>query len=344
MRSFDQHWKDFHEGKLSKSQAREFINYLESPEGKRDFQLLLKKVWGVAANTRQNGMGLPAKPDPPEPGKGGHLPMASVRNHSGLSRHLRTWLRYAACLALLFFVLREVGFMERFTDAERVSVPEAQTTWIVKSNPKGRKSKILLPDSSVVFLNADSELSYPRNFKENRQVRLTGEAFFEVKKYKQLPFVVKAAHLTTTVLGTSFNINTDYLESTAVALATGKIHIRNDDTGKDMLLRPGEASLVFRGEQPMKKYTVDPEKISLWTEGVLHFDKEPFALVKTKLENWYGVQIAVEGPVPEVTCSGTFKKQAYLSDVLTVLAHSMHFDFEIDGKSVVIYPGANGVY
>ncbi|SEI92051.1 ferric-dicitrate binding protein FerR, regulates iron transport through sigma-19 [Cyclobacterium xiamenense] len=338
MKSFNQNWKDFHEGKLSKSQAREFITYLDSPDGNRDFQQLLKIVWGTEANAGQKGMGLPGKPEPPEPGKRLDRSAESQRKQSRTPRRIATWLRYAASLVFFLLMLREIGFMNEAADTQNSSDKKEQAAWVVKSNPKGRKSKILLPDSSLVFLNAGSELSYPRNFTENRQVLLRGEAFFDVKKYKQQPFLVKTAHVTTTVLGTSFNINTDYLESTEIALATGKISIRNDYTGKDMLLRPGEASLVSRGEQPMKKFTVDPAKIPLWTEGVLHFEKEPFVLVKNKLENWYGVEIAVNGPVPDVKCSGTFEKQAYLSDVLAVLAHSVRFSFDIDGKNVVIYP------
>ena len=339
MKSFNQNWKDFHEGKLSKSQAREFITYLETPKGKRDFQHLLKMVWLAESNRRQKGVGLPAKPEPPEPGKwakGSAKPPGKQR--SGTHRQVATWLRYAASLVFFLLMLREVGFMDEAVEVQKNSSKNEQTAWVIKSNPKGRKSKIVLPDSSLVFLNAGSELSYPRNFTENRQVRLSGEAFFEVKQDKQRPFVVKAAHVTTTVLGTSFNINTAYMESTEIALATGKISIRNDFTGKDMFLRPGEASLVSKEARPMKKFPVDPAKISLWTKGVLHFEKEPFALVKNKLENWYGVEIAVKGPVPEVTCSGMFEKQAYLSDVLAVLAHSMRFSFDIDGKKVVIYP------
>lgn len=338
MKGFNQKWKDFHEGKLSRSHAKAFLEYLNSPDGKEDFQQLLKSVW--ESETRSDSA-MDTSPTKQIPQKGDNeQKKTSEQNRipSWKFPQIYTLVRYAASFLLLIFMLRELGLLKRSTADQKEIHTLAEATWITKSNPKGIKSKILLPDSSQVFLNTVSEIKYPRNFNENRRVIVDGEAFFEVKRKMGMPFTVQAAHVTATVLGTSFNVNTQSPQSTEITLATGEISIRNDQSGKELLLSPGEGSVVSTGNEPMQKFDIELNKISLWREGILHFDKEPFQEILIKLENWYDVEISVNGHFPEEKCSGTFEKNAYLSDVLNVLGHSMKFDYELNGKAVSIYP------
>ncbi|MFO7824126.1 MAG: DUF4974 domain-containing protein [Cyclobacterium sp.] len=338
MKDFTQKWKQFHEGKLSGTDAKSFLEHLNSPEGKVDFQKLLKMIW-EAENVPERNESTPA-------GKSSNLnsfnrqkKREELKNHKpGKQLSVLTWIRYAASLIAIILILKEWGLINPNSSQQGNFPLVKETEWVIKSNPKGIKSRILLPDSSLVFLNADSQIRYPRDFTINRRVILTGEAFFDVRKREGKPFYVQAGPVSTTVLGTSFNVNTDYLESIEIALATGKVRILNENTGKDILLQPGEAGKISRTTQSIQIFDVDPSKISLWKEGILHFDKEPFQLVIKKLENWYGVQISVKGEIPNELCSGTFQKKAYLSDVLNVLGHSLRFEFDLNGKNVAIYP------
>lgn len=341
MSGFIQKWKYFHEGKLSKSHAKAFLVYLNSPDGKNEFQRLLKLVWESEITSDTADAVLSFKK---ERIKGEEEQKKTNKQTPNLRRYLPriySWTRYAAAVLIFFLMFQEWGFLPRYSTASKMEELNLDSSWITKSNPKGIKSKILLPDSSRVFLNAGSEIKYRRNFTVNRQVVLNGEAFFEVEKRHEMPFTVQAAYVTTVVLGTSFNVNTNLSESIEVALATGKIQVRNEQTGKNMQLVPGEGSLVPAGSQPMRKIDIDPTKISLWKEGILHFDREPFQSILKKLENWYDVEISVDGKLPNDRCSGTFQKNAYLSDVLNVLSHAVRFDFELDGKNVSIYPSPN---
>ncbi|MBD3628828.1 FecR family protein [Cyclobacterium sp.] len=342
MKDFIQKWKKFHKGKLSRSDAASFLAYLNSPEGKSDFQQMLKMIW--EAENKADQANLRSSPNHPV------LKVSSRQKKTGsLSqqnnrkvRHVFTWIRYTACLVAILMIAKEWGIFKNWPQGQEDPPPVKETAWITKSNPKGVKSKILLPDSSWVFLNADSRIRYIRDFAKNRKVILTGEAFFDVKKKAGLPFYVQAGQVTATVLGTSFNINTEYLESIEIALATGKIRILNEQTGKDILLQPGKAGKISKNTQSMEIIDVDPDKISLWKEGILHFEKEPFQLVIKKLENWYGVSISVEGELPNDLCTGTFQRKAYLSDVLKVLGHALQFDYDLNGKNVAIYPLSSG--
>ena len=212
----------------------------------------------------------------------------------------------------------------------------SETVWVTKSNPKGVKSRILLPDGTRVYLNAESQIKYSNNFIKNRFVILDGEAFFDVIEDKNHPFIVEASHIKTTVLGTSFNVNSHYPESVEIGLATGALKVTNSATGKELLLAPGEASRVVDDNSKMEKNKVEPEQIAQWRKGVLFINNEKFDRVIKKLENWYGVHITVIGDRPTGTCSGTFEKNAYLSNVLNVLAHALNFSYEIDKKQVTI--------
>jgi len=339
MKDFIQKWKNFHEGKLSKRDAKSFLEHLNSSEGKIDFQLMLKMIW-EAENKEQRPLDASKKSSANQNDKVQKKREEVRKTEPGKSFPVLTWIRYAAAVVAIIMLMKEWGFLNSFSEGEEKFKKE--TAWVVKSNPKGIKSRILLPDSSLVFLNADSQISFPKDFMANRQVILTGEAFFEVKKMEERPFYVQAGAVSTTVLGTSFNVNTAYLESIEVALATGKIRILNEHTGKDLILKPGEAGKISKETQSMEVIEIDPIKISLWKEGILHFDKEPFQLVIKKLENWYGVKISVKGEIPNGLCSGTFQKKAYLSDVLKVLAHSLRFDYDLNGKNVAIYPSSSG--
>ncbi|WP_162415692.1 FecR family protein [Cyclobacterium roseum] len=338
MKGFTKKWNDFQEGKLSRSGAKAFLEYLHSPDGKKAYQQLLESIWETEIDPGRTDAYLPSIPQYPKEEEDQKKTNRQVRDFPGNSPRIYRWIRYAAAVLIVLLMFREWGYLPPYEGEPIATELDSELNWITKSNPKGVKSKILLPDSSRVFLNASSEINYPRNFTKNRQVKLKGEAFFEVEKSGERPFTVQASHATTTVLGTSFNVTTHSPESIEIALATGKLRVRNERTGINMQLAPGEGSVVPSGSQPMQKMDIDPRKISLWKEGILHFDKEPFQSILIKLENWYDVEIAVNGNFPNDRCSGTFRKNAYLTDVLNVLGHSMRFDFELTGKNVSIYP------
>lgn len=337
MDNFTKKWQDFHEGSLSTKEAVELLHFLESDLGKAKFQKLLKRTWTDQEEEK------PIQDNPTFKPISTSLNSSTTQSKKGdffnkfttikISR-FKTFVKYAACLLAFILILKNLDFLPDFTGNEIKELPE--TVWISKSNPKGIKSKILLPDSSRVYLNAGSQIKYPDNFIENRHVYLEGEAFFEVYEDKEHPFVVEALHVKTQVLGTSFNINSLYPGSVEIGLATGSIKILNATTGKELLLAPGEGSKIIPANDEMEKYKVDPETISQWKEGILHFNNENFERVIKKLENWYGVQINVTGEIPKGTCNGTFQKHTYLTNVLKVLGHALDFSFDIDKNQVTI--------
>ncbi|GEO21456.1 FecR family protein [Cyclobacterium qasimii] len=220
--------------------------------------------------------------------------------------------------------------------------PIAQETksdeWIIKTNPKGQKSTLMLSDGSNVVLNAESELRFKREFgQSHREIYLTGEAFFEVASDSLLPFRVHSGDLITTALGTSFNINSYKENWVQVQLATGKVRVSNiSEKNQAVDLVPGE-EVVIGNDSQLIKSKFDLNKAFYWKEGVLGFEKVPFEEVVQSLERWYAVDIQVKKPPSSsVKISGEFKKNTYLKDVLESLGYAYNFDFSIRNKTVLI--------
>jgi transmembrane sensor len=209
---------------------------------------------------------------------------------------------------------------------------------VTKQNPKGQKSRLILPDSSVVYLNADSKLTYKQHFAGGREVTLIGEAFFEVKSDSLNPFVVKSPRLCSTALGTSFTVSAYPDQATErVALARGKMLVSNTLATQTVLLTPGEGTVLKDNSEELTKVPVNTEIAALWTKGILYFDKVPWSQVIILLERWYGVTIHTTGSWSDPLCSGSFEENEYLNNVLKVLGHSVGFSHSINNKIVNIH-------
>ncbi|MEX0882740.1 MAG: FecR domain-containing protein, partial [Cyclobacteriaceae bacterium] len=206
--------------------------------------------------------------------------------------------QYRAKAAIISFLLlvSVLGFLHMETSSEKESdisaMIQEKDQWNTKSNPKGQKSKIHLPDGSTVILNADSEIRYRTDFeKSDRDIFLKGESFFEVAKDSLLPFRVYSGELVTTAMGTSFNINSYDKERVKVQLATGKVKVSNENQESEpVFLHPGE-EVIREGQGDLKKRNFDRQNAFLWKDGTLRFADTSYPEFKITLERWYGVEI-----------------------------------------------------
>ncbi|MFD2034779.1 FecR family protein [Belliella marina] len=204
---------------------------------------------------------------------------------------------------------------------------------VVKMNPAGQKSQIRLNDGTTVFLNSESKLTFPDRFNDSvRIVHLEGEAYFEVQKNDDKPFVVMCDDVEIKVLGTSFNVKND--GDVAIALVTGKVQAKKKE-GEEVMLSPNEM-VTYNHNGKYTKSEFDPLETLGWKDRYLVFKKDDFKSVKTKLEKWYGVEI--------VLTSNLGKKWEYtgqyfhetLENVLEGIAASSEIDFRIDKNKVYI--------
>lgn len=159
----------------------------------------------------------------------------------------------------------------------------------------GETKTIVLPDSSVVTLNANSTLSYHDHWEQDksREVFLQGEAFFSVThKENHQKFLVHTGQLDVEVFGTKFNVN-HRRGSTRVMLSSGKVQLKSN-TYKSLIMEPGELAVFSEEHKTFTKQTVEPHTHIAWTQGKLVFEDKPLQEIALILEDNYGFQVAFE--------------------------------------------------
>ena len=162
--------------------------------------------------------------------------------------------------------------------------------------PYGNQSKVVLSDNTVVWLNAGSRLVFPTLFKDKtREVLLFGEAYFEVAKNQEKPFIVKTSNIDIKVLGTKFNLSA-YPEDNVIqtVLKEGSVAIRQHGAGlfvNDILIKPNQMASFNKSNNNTKIYEIDTDYYTLWTKGLISFDEIDFVRVIKKLERFYNISI-----------------------------------------------------
>lgn len=229
------------------------------------------------------------------------------------------------------------------------------------STRAGSHSKIVLPDGSIVWLNAGSKIEYDRNFDhEIREVSLNGEAYFDVVKDSSRPFIVHTHKLNIRVLGTAFNVKS-YLEDnlTETSLIHGSIEVTmNNKTGEKIVMKPSQ-KLTISGEattlSPVKTETVNKkpkvvlDKINYlpgdkevvetsWMNNRFVFRDKKFYELAHELERRYGIPVQFYEPgIQELSFSGNFKNET-VEQVLQALQLANHFSYVIKNETIIITP------
>lgn len=198
--------------------------------------------------------------------------------------------------------------------------------------PKGGQYQVRLPDGSKVWLNAASKLIYPVTFngRGQREVTLSGEAYFEIAKDRQHPFQVKSAGQVVTVLGTHFNINSYANEgSVKTTLLEGSVKVN------DAVLKPGEQATMQANK--IKITEVNPEYATAWRNGFFMFNNENLESVMHKISNWYNVQVIYKDQsVKQETFFGRISKFENVSKVLNMLQRTEVVSFQIEGETIIV--------
>jgi transmembrane sensor len=223
--------------------------------------------------------------------------------------------------AILFVPLLIISVLVFYNQGARHGMEQFATQKI--ANPSGIRSEIGLPDGTKVWLNAESSIEYNIPFGlKKRDVKLTGEAFFEVQKNEQKPFQVKSGKVTVTVLGTHFNYKA-FSEDNAieVVLAEGKVKLNTNgsETEKEFILKPGQRAVVDKMTDQTNIFSENVEKYIGWHEGKLIFDECPLREVARRLERWFGIEVEITDPqIGGYKISTTFENES-LRQILIML-------------------------
>jgi ferric-dicitrate binding protein FerR (iron transport regulator) len=243
------------------------------------------------------------------------------------------WLKIAASfLLVLSFV-----YAYRYWPSE----PAPRVAFRTVENFKGQRTRVKLPDSSVVYLNSSSKITYPEVFLDSiRAVALTGEAFFEVTHNPAKPFVVQTNRIRTVVLGTSFNVRAfDTDSAISVSLVSGKVRVVGKQaagTSRESVLLPGERLVYHETDSSYEKDHFKVLDVTGWKDGVLVFDNTDFNGFVQKMEQWYGIDIIVSGqPSSKWKVNGHFDNES-LTEVLVGIQFIYDIHYRIDGNRVIL--------
>ena len=254
--------------------------------------------------------------------------------------HFRFWKVAAAIVLLaaagcvLWMGKKNNWFYQGQTVAESNPLTE-------KVTQKGQKRTVRLTDGTVVKLNSESTLRVEEDFdQQTREVYLQGEAFFDVAHDPMHPFIVHTGAVETRVLGTKFNLRAYPNEnSVEVALVEGKVKVLDNDAPEvpSAMLKPHQ---MIRIDESTRHYDIlefNELEVSGWKDGVIYFKNAGIAEIIKKLDRWYNVEIQVKGHLGKKAFSGEFDGQS-LDKVLNGIGFSLHFQYSIEGKKVVIQP------
>jgi ferric-dicitrate binding protein FerR (iron transport regulator) len=212
------------------------------------------------------------------------------------------------------------------------------------SSAPGGKSRVALPDGSIVWLNRNTQLHYEKNSfgKQSREITLAGEAFFDIAKSEGIPFIIHAGKVNIRVLGTAFNVKA-YAGDSAVftTLVRGKIAVSFGE--KTVVMQPEEQLTVpvtrhvavFQQKHLEKDSSGQLPEIS-WLNNKLVFDNNTFGELAAKMSRWYGVTFYFESAgLQQLRFSGIIDTES-IDDALKMLQLSRPFNFRINGNEVHI--------
>ncbi len=234
------------------------------------------------------------------------------------------WLSIAATIVLL--VVSTLYFIG--TTDER---PEM--VWYEVTAVADAKTKVILPDSSTVWLNANASLTYPRSFDdENRKVDISGEAFLQIRKNEEKPFIVDLGKLQVKVLGTSFNIITDTPNNEIkIALLEGRIALYESGQSPESakILNPNEQAIYSISNGEIAISPIRMENVMSWFTGEFRFRNNTLADIAKELEHAFHVKIHIENDLMRKKMfNAVFEENETLDEILSILQISAKYKIE----------------
>ncbi len=229
------------------------------------------------------------------------------------TRKIRTSILQLAAAAILVFTIGAYFLLQEKQEL------------ISKNDPI---NDYLLPDSSKVSLNRNSKLVFVEGFKgKNRELWLEGEAFFDVKRNPEKPFVIHVGNNLVEVLGTSFNINEnterEYIE---LNVERGKVRFKSNDLNRSLVVEKGQAIIYNSKDNDLVRLKKANINYLSWKTNLIRFEQTPMTEVVLTLESVYGKQIIIKSDeLKELKFSASFSNQAF-EKVLKVIALSLNIE------------------
>lgn len=245
-------------------------------------------------------------------------------------RIVLNFIKYAACILLLIGIS-----IAGYKSVQSILDPKTIILAVAKDEPT---RKVLLEDSTMVWISAGSRLEYPQRFSsQERSVSVEGKAYFEVFKDKQRPFFVRTDAYAVKVLGTSFEVNSfKGKRFSSVVLVEGSVDILNKNEAALCKLHPGQQFELDRDNNHFNLTDVDVDFYTSWRKGKIDFDGMSFKEILKGLEHYYNVQIVLDEGInmnEQFVGSLTLKKDIH--EMMKMLERVMPFKYKVQTNTVI---------
>ena len=206
--------------------------------------------------------------------------------------------------------------------------------------PRGGEYFLIMADSTKVWLNSETTLRFPVQFAADvRKVELIGEAYFEVTRKNDVPFIVSSGNQQIRVLGTQFNISS-YPENPVIytTLVEGSVEVSLEGNPEEKIsLKPSEQSLIIKNENYIEKRSVDVNPYIAWKEGRFVFRDQMLGDIMETLSKWYDVQVTFsDEELKNLRFTGNLERHADFSDILAKIERTNEVTFEITNNLITI--------
>jgi len=252
----------------------------------------------------------------------------------------RLWLHNLRKIAAILILVVSVSVSSYYIYRD-ITTPGDSTVYYETIAPIGSQTKVILPDSSVVWLNSGSSLKYSRSFgKKNREVILSGEGYFDIKKDKATPFLVHTIELDVKVMGTVFDVrNYKEDESVVVNLIEGVVNVslpENLNQGS-LTMKPNQKLVLNKLTKKIESSEVDASRSALWTTGKLCFVDATIEQISKDLERKYDVKIKLGNEqIKKELFSGSLNLNLSLKDILSYIDVDKKFKINQSGNTITI--------
>lgn len=246
-----------------------------------------------------------------------------------------TFMRIAAVLVMAVLITVLWNAKNR-NSPDSYELTAESSTQLQKSTEYGELSNVNLSDGSQVKLNAGSKICFDERFTgRTRKVSLRGQAFFEVARDENKPFIIQTDDLEISVLGTSFDVKAfDDDDFALVTVVSGKVKVRSQE--EEYIITPNEQVYFQKSTGKIKKREVRSKDFIKWMDGTLYFDKTDVGEMIKQLERWYNVKFIINTPdVYTKTVSGEYINEN-LPSILKIIAFSLNVDYKIEGDKIIL--------
>lgn len=314
--------RDYLDGKLSLEEKRDFFLWINLSRKRKELYFQIKSMYEAKHNQSLSV----------DTEKGWSRLVDEVEKHENRRNISRTLLKVASYAAIFLAALLISNLPSVFRHTKN------QTARYEMGDPL-KADKITLPDGTIIYVGKKTTVYYNTDYGiKNRTVYLNGEAYFEVAKQKNCPFLVKSGTQSIEALGTRFNViayAADTLMQTT--LLEGSVRLTMENIQTAYYLRPNQQLTYIPKSQQVSIANVNGRQATEWVTGYFHFNGEKLEIILNRLNRVYDMNFIVQSEkLKEYTFSGTFYKGQSVKDILDIIGYTLPLSYTIKDNNVYL--------